>query len=192
MSRSINNASQTYNLEKMTLRNTENWDERLLKEVEKALDASILFGYDTITVDSFVLQKNRYNEWILLKYLGSDEEIEVPFFITRICRKAFNACISLRKVKLPQSIQIIEAEAFGNCKNLNEINFPDALFYIGNLAFEKTDLKRVILSERKAQEQCRVFLCDYSAAIISIPNSILLGGMLFSGIELSSGKRAGL
>ena len=48
------------------------------------------------------------------------------------------------------------------------------------------------MSKHSLTEQCRVFLCDYSAAIISIPNSILLGGMLFSGIELSSGKRAGL
>lgn len=59
----------------------------------------------------------------LLKYIGTDEEIEIPEGVSSIEYHAFKDSM-VRSVKLPESVRVIDFGAFDYCPNLERINIP--------------------------------------------------------------------
>ena len=55
--------------------------------------------------------------------------------ITEIPKYAFNACISLKEIKLPLKLERIGYGAFQGCKSLKNIKLPDTVKYINREAF---------------------------------------------------------
>jgi len=49
---------------------------------------------------------------------------------------AFSDCVSLKTIKLPKSIKIINYKAFFNCSSLQKIDLPPSLTTLGDAAFE--------------------------------------------------------
>ena len=58
--------------------------------------------------------------------------------VTGLGNQAFNGCICLEKVKLPDTIEKLGVRCFAKCNSLIDINIPDSLTNIGDNAF--TDL----------------------------------------------------
>lgn len=70
----------------------------------------------------------------LLKYNGTDEEIEIPEGVNSIEILAFKGSV-VRSVKIPESVRLIADSAFSNCLNLKRINIPSSA-EIDILAFQ--------------------------------------------------------
>lgn len=81
--------------------------------------------------------------------------------ITHIEKGCFEKCTFLEDVRLPSSIETIDACAFRNCSFLKAVDLPEGLISIGNAAFEN---------------------CENWKGELEIPESVLhLGQSCFSG-----------
>lgn len=81
------------------------------------------------------------NEAEFVKYIGTEDEYEVPAMIdgypvTRIGKYAFAEKRNLLYVKLPVGIRIIGAHAFYNCRSMEQLEFYNQLEDIEDGAFK--------------------------------------------------------
>lgn len=60
-----------------------------------------------------------------------------------ICRGAFEECTSLKYVKIPASVKVIEKYAFFTCTSLESVDFLTDIKELGKDAFRDTALKTV-------------------------------------------------
>lgn len=60
---------------------------------------------------------------------------------------AFNGCINLTKVHLPNSIDEIGDYTFSSCSSLKSINIPEKVKSIGKWCFEKSGLVKIIIPD---------------------------------------------
>ena len=73
-------------------------------------------------------------------------ECIIPDGVTRIGRKAFKDCKSLRSITMGNNLEKIEGLAFDDCQNLNSVTFLDGLKTIEEKAFKDCkNLTEVIL-----------------------------------------------
>ncbi len=96
----------------------------------------------------------------LLRYMGDEEQIQIPkgveiigercFFgkerlrivtcpesLLEIREQAFAGCVTLQGIALSDRLRRIEREAFAECKKLMKCNLPETLEYIGEYAFRR-------------------------------------------------------
>ena len=59
------------------------------------------------------------------------------YTIAAIDQGAFQSCIELTSVSLPETLWLIDYFAFNNCYNLTSVNFPNYLVQIGSGAFQR-------------------------------------------------------
>ncbi len=71
--------------------------------------------------------------------------ISIPASVTTIGEGAFRCCRSLTSVILPNSIKTIPKRAFYYCSALSSIEFSASLNFIGEAAFEGTNLSTISL-----------------------------------------------
>ena len=76
------------------------------------------------------------DEKILVAYRGTNTELVLPSYITKINQYAFYLCAGLTSVTIPDSVTSIGSDAFSGCKGLTSITIPDSVTSIGNRAFE--------------------------------------------------------
>lgn len=82
--------------------------------------------------------------------------------VTSIATSAFQDCISLSSVVIPNSVTSIGTTSFSNCKSLKSLTIPNSVNYIGQSAFS----------------------CCTSLQSINLPNSIsYIGDYVFSSCE---------
>ena len=97
---------------------------------------------------------------VLMRYLGNEEQIQIPkgveiigercFFgkeqlktvlcpesLREIREQAFAGCLTLQNIVLPKELKRVEREAFAECKKLLKCNLPEGLEYIGEYAFRR-------------------------------------------------------
>ena len=97
---------------------------------------------------------------ILIRYMGNEEQVQIPrgveiigercFFgkeqlktvlcpegLTEIREQAFAGCLTLQNVVLPETLKRVEREAFAECKKLLKCNLPKDLESIGEYAFRR-------------------------------------------------------
>lgn len=85
----------------------------------------------------------------------------------------FSCCTELKKVQLPNTLEIIGEGAFSQCWKLDMVNFPDSLIKIGeNAFFECKGLKRVDLPGRLERMENQAFFKCESLEQITIPDKI--------------------
>ena len=75
------------------------------------------------------------DEKILVAYTGTETELILPSYITKINRYAFYGCISLTSVTIRGSVTSIGDYAFSGCSGLTSITIPDSVTSIGSSAF---------------------------------------------------------
>lgn len=102
---------------------------------------------------------------ILIRYMGSEEQVRIPGGVkvigercfaknervkTVLCpdglseirEQAFASCVSLQNIVLPDTVRIIEREAFAECRKLLKCNLPKETGYIGEYAFRRCIMLR--------------------------------------------------
>ena len=87
---------------------------------------------------------------LLKKYLGNDESVTVPAFITNIGYCAFEGCDNLKKISIQDGVKIISDSAFANCSNLESVRIPESVSKIGLGAFKGCDKLQSVYIEKTA------------------------------------------
>lgn len=132
----------------------------------------------------------------LRKYVGSESEVTVPSFITKIGKEAFagntglvkvtlpdglreidfsafNNCINLQKVEIPQSVRTIGSGAFSGCQSLHTVSFPAKLNTLGSGVFAGcTALANVNIDSGNESFVCQdgvIYSKDYSTIYMYLP-----------------------
>lgn len=78
----------------------------------------------------FVVKKGE-----LLKYLGNDSIVSIPYGITRIGAGAFWNNLAIEQVTIPESVTCICGDAFVYCENLKSANIPASVIEMGDDPF---------------------------------------------------------
>lgn len=82
-----------------------------------------------------------YINKLVYKYKGimpSNTSITLEAGTKGIVGEAFQSCVELKEITIPDSVTSIGAGAFRWCRSLKEINLPESVTYIGSSAFEGT------------------------------------------------------
>ena len=97
---------------------------------------------------------------ILIRYMGNEEQIQIPKGVeiigeqcfkgkeqlrTVLCpdtlleirEQAFAGCVTLQNIVLPPALKRVEREAFAECRKLLKCNLPETLEFIGEYAFRR-------------------------------------------------------
>ena len=72
----------------------------------------------------------------LYKIREAIKQVRIEKGVTSIGRFAFNACINMTHITIPDSVRSIGWYAFFGCRSLTEITFPESIEGIGMSAFE--------------------------------------------------------
>ncbi len=127
-------------------------------------------------------------EKILVTYTGSETDITLPSYITKINQYAFYDCNSLTSIEIPDSITSIDSYAFENCNNLTYTE-KENLNYLGNPNnpyLYLASATSTLITTATIDSKCK-FIGDYafykciSLTSITIPNSATsIGNSAFS------------
>lgn len=72
---------------------------------------------------------------VLTKYIGKEESVVIPPFITRIGTRAFADCTHVKSISLPAALKAIGLHAFDGCVGLSTVSVPDGVTKIADSAF---------------------------------------------------------
>ena len=142
---------------------------------------------EAIAKDSFNFEGDT-----LIKYIGSECDVTVPYFITEIKTDAFadNSCIT--SVTLPERVKVIGDGAFSGCTSLTSVSARDGLERIGKNAFYNcTGLERIDIPASVTDIGLSAFYNCSSLASITLPDrlkriedSAFFGCTALNGIQL--------
>lgn len=119
-------------------------------------------------------------------------EVHIPDSVVSIEREAFYGCCNISSIHIPNTVKNIGSEAFDRCPNLKEIIIPDSVTFIGNGAFDYSNIETIKVSplnpKYDSRESCNaiiesktntlVYACKHSF----IPDSVTtIGNKAFSG-----------
>lgn len=115
-------------------------------------------------------------------FMGYDmESITIPYGITKIEYKAFEDCVNLKTVNLPDSLT--EIDGFSGCESLEKIKIPDSVTGIGDFSGCKS-LTEITLPDSIDGLGSRTFMNCTNLKSINIPESIdNIPDQLFYGCE---------
>lgn len=120
-----------------------------------------LNGYDVIIAEE-------YNGYKVTKIgsrafaYSSVKLIKIPDTVEIIEEFAFYRCVNLNNITFGKSVISIGESAFADCGNFEQIIFPDSLFKISSKAFENTSInkielgKNINLIDKNAFNNCKV------------------------------------
>lgn len=103
--------------------------------------------------------------WLLKKYIGNDEHIVIPEYITSIGYCAFRGCESVKSVYIPEGVKVISALAFCGCKNLKSVRISSRVCDIGLKPFYGCEkLKCIYVPERWINSNNSIRISDWTNA----------------------------
>ncbi|MFR3358641.1 MAG: leucine-rich repeat domain-containing protein [Eubacterium sp.] len=106
---------------------------------------------------------------VLLKYVGKDDNVCIPQWITKIEKNAF-ASSTLKNVVFPEGLEKIGENAFANCKKLTKVTIPKSVDIIDQDAFSKCkNLKKITFKGTPSDISPYAF---DGTAVVSEPGSI--------------------
>jgi len=112
---------------------------------------------------------------------------ELKYFtsLEKIADNAFEGCVSLVKITLPEQLTIIGTSAFNGCTNLKKIAIPNAVTEIGGSAFSGcTSLTSVDISDLSAW--CKISFDRYDANPLYYAKQLYLNGSELTDITIPS------
>ena len=126
-----------------------------------------------------------YDGSTLVKYRGSEADLTIPNWISKVGKDAFAGNTSLRKINLPDSVKTIDYQAFEGCSNLQEAVIPKSVRTIGPSAFSGcSSLYSVNIPEKCESIGSGAFAGCSSLSEISVDpqnvNYICIDGVLYS------------
>mgnify|MGYP003304444941 CR=1 FL=1 len=112
-------------------------------------------------------------EKILVGYNGTETDLVLPSYITKINQYAFYKRSSLTSVVIPDSVTSIGSYAFYNCDSLTSVEIPNSVTTIGSYAFYGCDsLTSVVIGDGVTTIGERAFYSCDSLTSITIPDSV--------------------
>ena len=73
---------------------------------------------------------------MLIKYKGADENVVIPWGVTRIDHHAFKGNSKIKSVIIPQSVKLMDSCAFSGCINLEYVKIENGIQYVPNWVFK--------------------------------------------------------
>jgi sorbitol-specific phosphotransferase system component IIA len=140
----------------------------------------------------FTFTRNDENAATLTAYTGSGGDVTIPgeatlngrtYPVTAIGNEAFENCISLTSVVIPNSVTSIGSEAFFSCSGLTSVELPESVTSIEAGVFRRCSaLTSVTLPHSVTSIGEASFAGCYSLTSVEIPNSVTsIGESAFSG-----------
>ena len=101
-------------------------------------------------------------------------EVYIPASVVRIGSRAFSNCSALKTVSftVDSRLKTIGVTAFAACSSLSSISIPDSVNEIGNDAFIKTGLTRIVLPEGLTCIRAYTFTDCSSLKEVTIPSTV--------------------
>ena len=131
-------------------------------------------GKSKLTTDEngYVIYTNEYAK-ILVAYHGTNTELILPSYITKINQYAFSGCTGLTSITIPNSVKSIGDAAFYGCKGLTSITIPDGVTSIGYRTFyECRGLTSVTIGNGVTSISYEAFRDCSGLTSITIPDSV--------------------
>ena len=141
--------------------------------------------------------KLAYNEYDNGVYLGNNSNRYVALVGTRstdiakcvinnntkILNGAFENCINIKNISIPNGVKSIGSRTFSGCSNLTSIVIPDSVTSIGGSAFENcSSLTSITIPDSVTSIGDRAFRYCSSLTSITIPDSVTsIGDSAFAG-----------
>ena len=121
----------------------------------------------------------------LFQHNGQEENFTIPYGTTIICDKAFQGNKHLRKVTIPDTIELYGICIFDKCENLETIEFPPNIKQIPNgFLSECKKIKKIKLPESITSIGSKAFSHCTSLEVIQIPAYVeKLGDYCFACCE---------
>ena len=123
------------------------------------------------------------DEKILVAYLGTNAELVLPSYITKINQNAFRDCSGLTSITIGNNVTSIGECAFMGCDGLTSITIPDSVTSIGDSAFEKcTGFTSITIPNSVTSIGMGAFYNCTGLTSITIPDSVTsIGEYAFYG-----------
>ena len=111
------------------------------------------------------------------------EKLVIPDGIKEIGDNAFEGCISLTSIDIPDSVTTIRWSAFSGCTSLTSITIPDSVTEIGECAFWGcTSLTSIVIPDSVKKIGYGIFNGCSSLTSVVIPNKVTeIAAIVFSG-----------
>ena len=123
------------------------------------------------------------DEKILVSYHGTNTELVLPSYITKINQNAFYYCTGLTSVTIPDSVTSIGERAFRDCTGLTSVAIGNSVTSIGEYAFSGcTGLTSVTIPDSVTSIGYNAFSGCTGLTSITIGNSVTsIGNYAFRG-----------
>lgn len=120
-------------------------EERLRGEEKPEEDSAELLDYEILTEGDYEYTVKDDGTAEITQYSGTAEKLTIPSTlggnkVTSIGEGAFEECIELTNVAIPEWVTSIGPGAFYNCYCLSDVEIPDGVTYIGREAFTGTEI----------------------------------------------------
>ena len=141
--------------------------------------ALAVYNSDSGITESQLTNDNGYiiytegNEKVLVGYNGTETELVLPVYITKINQYAFYSCDSLYSVVIGDSVTSIGSSAFRDCDSLTSVLIPNSVTSIGDYTFFNCDsLTSVVIPNSVTSIGNYAFENCYSLTSVTIGNSV--------------------
>lgn len=130
-----------------------------------------------VSIDTKVIYGSAFENCVNLTSVG------MPNALSCIGKRAFYGCKSLDEIRLPESVSAIEEYSFYGCSSLGSVVIPNMVSEIGNSAFAAcTSLSSVTLSNRTKAIGHMAFAECSAITSLELPNSLdTIGNSAFAG-----------
>ncbi len=148
----------------------------------------------TINSMTYTITDEEKRQVELFEYEGdnTEETLVIPatvtingteYSVTSIGENAFENCVSLQSVTIPESVTSIGNYAFSDCSSLQSVTIPNSVTSIGNSAFDGcSSLQSVTIPNSVTGIGDYAFYSCSSLQSVTIPNSVTsIGNCAFSG-----------
>ncbi len=151
-----------------------------------AYDIKVDGIYYNVTVGDNPICEVTYGEELYSGFINVPMEISYKgriLPVTGIGSMAFNGCIGLMEIHIPESIKSIGWRAFDHCSELTIIDLPTSIELIDGLAFSDcSSLTSVVIPERVTEISLSTFAGCSSLTEIDITSNITkIGSSAFEG-----------
>ena len=132
--------------------------------------------------NGYVIYTER-DQKILVAYTGTETELILPSYITKIYQYAFRNCTGLMSITIPDSVTSIGGGAFWGCSGLTSITIGNSVTSIDYDAFRNcTGLTSITIPDSVTSIGGSAFRNCTRLTSITIPDSVTsIGGSAFEG-----------